>query len=197
MERSKGRRKHDPPRRRPVTSGVTARIWGAAWRWYRLKKVMHGVARQLQSATETLDVGLLITWKALESAHDAFGVLISIGGQFLAGPSPMIQCRRGNTGIYKFVNERCIWRREAETMEMAISGFRPAFVLLLLGAFMAACSSEGATSIQPANTAPSAQVVNNSGGRIDHANVGSVTFSENLSYNRLWYATDNGSYPTR
>lgn len=49
-------------------------------------------------------------------------------------------------------------------------------------------------SIQPANTAPSAQVVNNSGGRIDHANVGSVTFSENLSYNRLLYATDNGSY---
>ena len=79
-------------------------------------------------------------------------------------------------------------------METAISGFRPAFVLLLFGAFMVACRSENATSIQPGNTAPSAQVVNISGGRIDHANVGSVTFSEHLSYNRLLYVTDNGSY---
>ena len=65
-------------------------------------------------------------------------------------------------------------------MEMAISGCRSAVVLLLLGAFQGACSGEGATSMQTAGTAPSAQVVNNSGGRIDHANVGSVTFSENL-----------------
>ncbi|MBI5755878.1 MAG: hypothetical protein HZA12_03045 [Nitrospirae bacterium] len=40
----------------------------------------------------------------------------------------------------------------------------------------------------------SAQVANNSGGRIDHVNVGNVSFSENLSYNTSLYTTDNGSY---
>jgi len=40
----------------------------------------------------------------------------------------------------------------------------------------------------------SAQVVNNSGGRIDHVNIGSVSFSDNLSYNVGQHSTDDGSY---
>lgn len=75
-------------------------------------------------------------------------------------------------------------------MKTMDSGFKTGCILLLFGAFIAGCGITNPTS----DKSPSTEVVNNSGGRIDHVNVGNVTFTENLSYNTTKYGTDNGSY---
>lgn len=63
-----------------------------------------------------------------------------------------------------------------------------ALVALLLSAIMPGCVTD------ISDRAPRAQVVNNSGGRIDHVKVSGVTFTENLSYNTSEYTSDNGTY---
>lgn len=69
-----------------------------------------------------------------------------------------------------------------------------ALVALLLSATMPGCVEDDETPTDIPDRSPQAQVVNNSGGRIDHVKVSSVTFTENLSYNTSLYASDNGTY---
>jgi len=66
-------------------------------------------------------------------------------------------------------------------------------LLLLSGVVVSSCQS-GDEATTPIEEAPGLQVVNNSGGRIDHVTVGSVTFTQNLSYNTSLFSTDNGSF---
>lgn len=74
------------------------------------------------------------------------------------------------------------------------SAFRAGFILLPLGMLLSGCPSDITTKPQVADLPATAQVANNSGGRIDHVNVGNVTFTQNLSYNTTQYGSDNGSY---
>ena len=55
-------------------------------------------------------------------------------------------------------------------------------------------STTTTTTSTTTTEAPITQVTNSSGGRINHVNVGNVTFSDNLSYNVGLYTFDNGSY---
>lgn len=81
-------------------------------------------------------------------------------------------------------------------MDTTASHLKAGFVLFLLGAFLAGCEKgdKGTITDPTSGNSPSAEVVNNSGGRIDHVNVGNITFTKNLSYNTVKYLTDNGSY---
>lgn len=67
-------------------------------------------------------------------------------------------------------------------MKTMVSAFQAGVTLLLLGACMSGCASEGETSNPITGKAPSAQVVNNAGDLLSNVTVGSVTFTENMSY---------------